>query len=83
MAKTTDKQRSDYEGTVVAYNERLWLCWSLNNVQKAQLLTTECIKYSGTPNIENVEILYKLPCVIRNGNKYFYSKKREYHYLWS
>lgn len=78
--KTTDKQRSEYEGAVVRYNGKLWLCWSLNAVQKCQLLSVDGIKYSGTPNIENVIIVYKLKTIIRNGIKYYYSPVQDQFY---
>jgi hypothetical protein len=58
------------KGAVVEYNGTKWLLWNITDKNKAQLITTEGKKFSGTPNLDKLKVISYLPSTVYNGVDY-------------
>ncbi len=63
------------KGSVVNYNNKKYLFWNENSTGKAQLINEDGTKFSGTPNIDKLEILGSFPTVSYNNTDYIVTDK--------
>ena len=62
-------------GNVVSYKNQAYLLWNINESQKAQLITKEGSKFSGTPSLDKLDkIIASYPIVDYNNTKYIVTK---------
>ena len=57
-------------GSVVYYNNQFFILWNITVLDKAQLITPEGSKFSGTPHKGKLEFIKELPIVCFNRNDY-------------
>lgn len=62
------------DGSVVYYNGQFFILWNTTVLDKAQLITPEGRKFSGTPNTSKLEFIKELPIVEYNRSKYAIDK---------
>lgn len=58
------------KGSVVKYNDKLYLFWNENDTGRAQLINTDGTKFSGTPNVNKLIVKGSYPTVIYNNTEY-------------
>ena len=61
-------------GSVVTYNNKTFLFLGLNNSNKSSLLNIDLTKYSGTPNPDKLNFLYRTSVREFNGHLYSMTK---------
>jgi hypothetical protein len=63
------------KGSVVKYNNEIYLFWNKTDLNKAQLIKTDGTKFSGTPDINKLEILGNYKTTIYNNVEYIVTDK--------
>lgn len=57
-------------GSVVKYNGNYFILWSITVLDRAQLITPEGYKFTGTPHKSKLEFIKNLPVVTFNHTRY-------------
>ena len=63
------------KGSVVKYNNEIYLFWNKTDLNKAQLIKIDGTKFSGTPNIDKLEVLGNYKTTIYNNVEYIVTDK--------
>lgn len=78
---TRSTEEGVVKGSVVKYKDKQWIVWNVTDKGKAQLISSDGTKFSGTPNVENVSPVGYYTTTVFNGTDYVVTSKEKIYSL--